>query len=232
MVNALPSYPFYRQLRESLAANFRPELLDLLDSEVGEKFKLLILIDLNGTLMLRTTAAGAAGAGSQHGHNFYVNNDTTGVKKKGQKLHKFFFRPGSRELLRRLHSHPRIKYCFYTNIMQKNIVGATQRMLEAECEEMRAFTIFDQEYAPLMRDHPQYDLVKEEAYDRYRDLDLVWKDPVCQSRFNRTNTLLVDSSNTKVQLWLQNAIISESYEFEDVQFVQREGQSQVRNTAY
>ena len=36
---------------------------------------------------------------------------------------------------------------------------------------------------------------KDKPYDRYRDLYKVWEDPLCNDKFNKHNTLLIDSDD-------------------------------------
>ena len=80
----------------------------MLDEKAAHKFKILVLVDINGTLLLRTTAAGAVNCRDAHGDNFFIPENITGVSKKNKNLYKFFFRPGTCEFLRRMNQHPRI----------------------------------------------------------------------------------------------------------------------------
>jgi hypothetical protein len=56
-----------------------------------------------------------------------------------------------------------------------------------------------------------------EDWDRYRDLDLVLANPMLQGAYSLQNTLNIDSDSEKVQLFLQNSIVSEPYLVEDIQ---------------
>ena len=78
------------------------------------------------------------------------------------------------------------------------------------------FTVFDQTYCPLMRDHPYYKDLLVDPYDRYRNLHLVWASEICKNKFNETNTLLIDSDDTKVQLCLENSIVDKPYDLNAV----------------
>lgn len=75
-----------------------------------------------------------------------------------------------------------------------------------------------------MKKHPYMDQIKDETYDRYRDLNGVWADEQCKDKFMKHNTLLIDSDDKKVQLHLENSITNEPYTFEDVQLLSPLGQ--------
>ena len=47
----------------------------------------------------------------------------------------------------------------------------------------------------------------------------MWTSDICRDRFNETNTLLIDSDDTKVQLCLENAIVDRPYGPNDVQLI-------------
>jgi hypothetical protein len=79
------------------------------------------------------------------------------------------------------------------------------------------FLFFDQLYSPMMKDHPYYKAIRDEPYDRYRDLDLVWSCELLDGQFGCSNTLLIDSDDKKVQLWIENSIVTQPYTFDDIQ---------------
>jgi len=70
-----------------------------------------------------------------------------------------------------------------------------------------------------MKEHPYMDKIKTEEWDRYKDLSLVWNHESCQDKFNKHNTLLMDSDNKKIQLCLENAIKTEPYTLNDQQLI-------------
>lgn len=145
-------------------------------------------------------------------------------KKIGK--HSYFYRPGSKNLLQRMQMHPRIQVAFYSSIMLKNITPVLTDY--TECPELQCIKndqiVFDQRYCPEMKEHPYMDKIKDEPYDRYRDLNGVWADEVCKDKFMKHNTLLIDSDDKKVQLHLENSITNEPYTFEDVQHLSPLGQ--------
>ena len=66
-----------------------------------------------------------------------------------------------------------------------------------------------------MKDHPQYSRLIKDWWDDYRNIDLVWKTECCKSRgFNKSNTLMIESKQEKIQLYLNNSIICRQYDFE------------------
>ena len=68
-----------------------------------------------------------------------------------------------------------------------------------------------------MRHSKYYSELIEEPYDTFRDLQRVFDDQFCRDNgFDASNTLLIDSESKKVQLWLDNALITEPYLKEDV----------------
>ncbi len=67
-----------------------------------------------------------------------------------------------------------------------------------------------------MKDHAVFLQFLVDTYDRYRDLNLVWENELCAGRFNKENTLLIDSDDTKVQLFLENSITNSPYSQNDI----------------
>ncbi len=68
-----------------------------------------------------------------------------------------------------------------------------------------------------MRDLEYLDPIREKTYDTYRDLNAIFCDPYCKKKgYTAQNTLLIDSDSKKVQLWLDNTLISEPYSKEDI----------------
>lgn len=62
-----------------------------------------------------------------------------------------------------------------------------------------------------MKDHAVCRNFLIDAYDRYRDLNKVWGHEICVGRFTKENTLLIDSDDTKIQLFLENSITNLPY---------------------
>ena len=70
----------------------------------------------------------------------------------------------------------------------------------------------------MMREHPYYSELLRDPFDTYRDLERVWatSDVFKGLVFDQKNTLLVDSDSLKVQLFLENSIVTEPYTLEEV----------------
>ena len=175
-----------------------------LDENISSKFPILVLIDLGGTVLYRTDQKDC---GRRCDYKF--------------KKYQYFWRPGYGEFILKLQSHPRIKLCFYSSMMRKTIVPCLHELMhdaEGKLDAIKSKVgIFDREYCKEMRDLKYYDAIKEEKYDTYRDLHSIFSDPFCkQLGFTEQSTILVDSESRKVQLWLDNCLISEPYTAEDV----------------
>jgi len=165
---------------------------------------MLVLLDMGGSLFFRTD-----------------QKDCGKVCDYKFKRYQYFWRPGYAEMLLKLAAHPRVMLCFYSSMMRKTIVPTMHELLHDEDGKLDAIKkkvgIFDREYCKEMSSLKYYNELKEEKFDTYRDLHAVFNDPICRERgFNEKNTLLVDSDSRKVQLWLDNCIISEPYSKEDV----------------
>lgn len=102
--------------------------------------------------------------------------------------------------------------------MLKNIQPVVFQMLSQSCQQrlLDNLRIFDQEFCPLMKEHPYYTEIKDEKYDRYRNLHLVWQHECLAGKYGPSNTLLIDSDNKKVQLFLDQSITHKGYSHEDV----------------
>ena len=153
---------------------------------MSEKFKILVLIDLGGTVFFRTDKKDC---GRSCDYKF--------------KKYQYYWRPGYKEMLLRLVSEPSIQLCFYSSMMRKTIVPAMHELLHDQERKLDAIKgkigIFDREYCKEMRDLEYYDAIKEEKYDTYRDLNSIFCDPYCQKKgYTAKNTLLVDSDSKKV----------------------------------
>lgn len=162
--------------------------MDWFKDEVCKKFPLLVLIDLGGTLFYRTSDRDAKGL-----------NFSTKITK-----YFYFFRPGHIEFLTALYNHPRITLGYYSSIMARNILPALTQLLVGKLKPLAEDPIiFDQDFCPLMKDHPYMKDLLTDPWDRYRDLEQVWKAEVLEDenkkpRFGHNNTLVIDSDAVKV----------------------------------
>ena len=91
-------------------------MLSAVEQEVSRKFPLLVLLDINGTVLCRTDEKAAK---------------TLPCDFKRKKYF-YFYRPGITTLLLALDRHPRITIGFYTSIMAKNVVPVMTEFLQKD----------------------------------------------------------------------------------------------------
>lgn len=77
----------------------------MLKAKCCEKFPLLVLVDLGGSLFFRSADKAIRGAKFDFKKMKYM----------------YFKRPGHKDFLQRVHGHPRVKLAYYSSIMFKNI---------------------------------------------------------------------------------------------------------------
>ena len=110
------------------------EKIDVLNEAADKKFRILILIDLEGTLLYRCPYSIDAK------HDF----EYEGVH--------YFFRPGYADTLTSLIRHPRSSVAFYSSMTQKAIVRVTEQLLsedeDGDLEDQ--ISVFDWQYCPEM----------------------------------------------------------------------------------
>jgi len=167
-----------------------------------KRFKIVILIDLGGSLFFRS-----------------CDKDLPNDFDFKMKRYKYYFRPGYKELLLRLAANPRTVVAFYSSMLRKTITPVMLELLsDPELAAVKdKIGIFDRAYCSEMRDSKYYSELKEEPFDTYRDLQLVFNDSFCQENgFDGSNTLVIDSDSRKVQFCIENALITEPYLKEDV----------------
>ena len=72
---------------------------------MGKRFRVLVMVDLGGTIFFRSD-----------------KKDVTYERSFKAKQYQYWLRPGFKEFIIRLTSHPRCTFSFYTSIMKKNVV--------------------------------------------------------------------------------------------------------------
>ena len=153
--------------------------------EIGiKKFRIMILIDLGGSMFFRS-----------------CDKDLPDDFNFKMKRYKYFFRPGYKHLLLKIANNPRTVVAFYSSMIRKTITPVMLELLsDPELDEIKdKIGIFDRDYCSQMRDSKYYSDLKEEPYDTYRDLQLIFDDQFCQENgLNANNTLLIDSDSKKV----------------------------------
>lgn len=110
VVDMITSFKQFTRLEAQIKAvmDVPQSRMDWFKDEVCNKFPLLVLIDLGGTLFYRTSDRDAKGL-----------NFSAKITK-----YFYFFRPGHIEFLTALYNHPRITLGYYSSIMAKNIIPA------------------------------------------------------------------------------------------------------------
>ena len=149
-----------------------------------KKFRIMILIDLGGSMFFRS-----------------CDKDLPDDFNFKMKRYKYFFRPGYKQLLLKIANNPRTVVAFYSSMIRKTITPVMLELLsDPELKEIKdKIGIFDRAYCSQMRDSKYYSDLKEEPYDTYRDLQLIFDDQFCQENgLNANNTLLIDSDSKKV----------------------------------
>lgn len=175
---------------------------------VCKKFPLLVLFDLGGTIFLRANHKAELG----------------GKKDLVIKGRQIIRRPGHAHFLRTLYEHPRIHLAVFSTIMAKNIQLYLKAIYQGELESISYdATIFDQEYCPLMSEHPKMKVLATDPWDRYKSFAKVLQAPILKAPFTLHNTLSIDSEAAKVQAIIENSIVCEPYRVEDVQCLKVDG---------
>jgi NLI interacting factor-like phosphatase len=174
---------FAREIKKLKLSQPATVLIEELKDLCFQKFPLLVTVDLCGTLVLRVS------------RDEFPHPGDISVKHKT-----YFLRPGHKEFLLRLKKHPRIKLAFYTSVMEKNITPVLDSMLTQDLSIIsKGLKVYDQKYCRRMYDHPSYKQLQKKIDEHYRDLKLVWSDKFCKiNKFDRTNTIHIDSESTKV----------------------------------
>ena len=141
----------------------------------------------------------------------------------------YYFRPGYKNFVKELVSHPRVELGFYSSIMRRNIIPAVFACFpSSEINVMQ--WIFDQEFCSRMLDHKYYASLAENEWDTFRDLNKVLKDPkIVKAGFTRDSILLIDSDQKKVQFDLDNSLVNIPYAREDVEGNESLVDGKVRN---
>ena len=140
--------------------------MSIVQEEADKRFPLLVLVDLNGTLLHRVEKRGA-------GLNFSF--------KEGK--HAYWLRPGHDDFILALTCHPRIKFGLYSSIMRKNVLPLLCRIFDKSNNEKledlarsaeTAPLVFDHAHCASMFDHKYYKELAEHKWDTFRDLTRVF----------------------------------------------------------
>ena len=91
---------------------------------ISKKFKILVLVDLTGTLLFRTT----------HKQEDFIESNFNVKAERSFKIagKKYFLRPGFKEFIRKLAEHPRCTLGFYTSMSRKNLLKILFQVLSSK----------------------------------------------------------------------------------------------------
>jgi len=163
-------------------------ILNHIEDQLFEKKRILILVDLNGTLM-------------------YKSEKDLGAARPFDlkwKMNHFYLRPGYNLLLQKILSHPRSVVAICSSMVQKNIVplrGLLIRDPEVKKVEGKFLKkIFDRAYTAK-------DSTEEDKFATVKDLGKVWSDKELKGKFGPQNTLLIESDEKKARNFKANAFM-------------------------
>ena len=94
-------------------ADIYSEVIEKLKVDVGAKFRILVLTDINGVLCFRDKAENKPV--DEYGN---TNPNFTLLNRRI-----VYYRPGARDFIRKIKSHPRVIFGLVTFAMAKNLKG-------------------------------------------------------------------------------------------------------------
>ena len=160
--------------------------------------KYLVLFDLNGTLVCKTTK------------KIKCDAEPDVVLKKAIFI---YFRPYIHALLSPLLKNPLVKIGIYSSMKVQNIDTILRAMLEKMglSDKRSSILIFDAHYCIS-------DPYGEELYDTLKDLTKVWNSEIAQIFFfNKRNTIFIENNVRKANRCIGNFIRMVSYEEKDIE---------------
>ena len=146
--------------------------------------KLLVLIDMNGTLLLREKKL-VPGKVPDFVHakkNYYIRN-------------------GAKDFVKNIMSIPQIRFAFYTSMLGTNAKPAISKLAGIGWEE-DGVQLYDRTYQ-------KHDPSGKNKWDTMRDLEKVWKEEMTNNgyRFGPDNTLMIDDTKEKMREHPNNVLI-------------------------
>lgn len=167
---------------------------------------LLVLVDMNGTLLVRTERVVPG-----HEPVFRV--------KMGSKTRKYYLRPHAQEMLTNLLNHPRVRLAFYTSMRRENAQPAIRALVKPP-HNPESMCLFDRPFNVA-------DPTGENEWDTMRDLDQVWSIANSWSAgyccpFGPSNTIMIDDTPRKMRAWPMNVVVVPEYREEHVSLPDRD----------
>jgi len=152
--------------------------------------KVLILLDMNETLILRRREL--------------IECQTTPNLRAAKYV---YFRPGYEDLLYKLLTHPKATVAIYSSMVLENINFCIDGMMSHE------------RLAPLKTDLTLYfdkrynakDTSKKKKTTTMRDLHKVWEDSKCMGAYGEKNTIVIDNDQRKIRNHKENAIVVDTF---------------------
>ncbi|CAM9687065.1 unnamed protein product [Chrysoparadoxa australica] len=149
---------------------------------------LLVLLDMNGTILRR------------------AKSDLIGGRKPDL-LHnsiRYYMRPHAITLVDLLRSHPRARLGFYTSMRRENALPAVTWLLGKSAKDSTG------EASRILyhRGFNKRDPLGSNHWDTMRDIPKVWRTPkMIGSGFNASNTIMVDDTPRKMREMPGNVIV-------------------------
>jgi len=171
-------------------------IIKSLENSLSAK-KILVLFDLNGTLLTKSKLSISAERSCDlHGRTY-----------------KFYLRPGYNDFLRKILSHPRSIVGICSSMMYKTIKPIREILIgDPSVEDFK-----DQMLEPVFdRYYTRKDFSSMDKFASTRDLKKVWAHKALEGKFGLVNTLLIDSDPKKARFYRQNWLQTIPYDSESV----------------
>ena len=155
--------------------------------------RLLVLADMNGTLLVRTTAKipGARPPDLVHTNRLY-----------------YYLRERAAELVAALATRADVVFAFYTSMQKRNAEPAVRAL----CGPGGAPELYAAEFNAPDDDEAG----RRHAWDTVRCLDKVWAHDGAAFGFDATNTVMVDDTARKMRRWPGNVLVVDEYDADAV----------------
>ena len=131
-LDTLTKFSQFRHLKTCVQSHFPTafnEAFDAVFTHVNKKFKILVLVDIGGTIFFRSSDKEVKGSKFDFKHKRCM----------------YFYRPGHRHFIKTSYEHPRITFGFYSSIMLSNIEPVMREVLTGDLAPvLKLFTVFDQ----------------------------------------------------------------------------------------
>lgn len=146
---------------------------------------------MNGTLLVRAKTRKAFGSARKPD------------LKVGDRF--YFFRPGAKELVGMLSTHPSIDFAFYTSMRMNNALPAARLLDQEGVSFVPRWNLFDQTYNHFSKDDPQH------SWGGFRrNLPKVWKSGIAKGH-NEMSTVTIDDTPVKMKEFHRNVIVVDEY---------------------